>query len=449
MAPRVSVVTATYRRPLVLRAAIASVQAQDMPDWEHIIVGDGCTDDTEATVAAIADPRLRWHNLPANSGGQSAPNTAGMALARAPLVAFLNQDDLWFPDHLSAALAFHAETGAGLSVAPTLVLTDGSRAEGPPDPERDALAIEGWSWSRAWRPERFYIASCWVASRAVLDRVGPWAPASETRLSPSAEWLWRASRLGVPIALRPRVTVLCIHAGVRRGTYVARRSPEHERALAWLADGAATRARLFEIAALTQAADIETAREARPAGRLARVLSRLGLHPDAVRRLGQGLGKGRWVAQVFARGREAPLLAAETPVPTGPAAPPGLFAAGWHDPEPGGRWSSAALAELVLRAPGPGFVLDLTAWSLAPQRVVVLRDGRPAAEAALSADPATIRVALGAEGPLCIGLQAERLTRPSEALGSTDTRRLGVFLAAVRVMPAEDAAQAPPGPGRP
>jgi glycosyltransferase involved in cell wall biosynthesis len=446
MTPRVSIVTATYRRPLVLRAAMGSVLAQDMPEWEHIVVGDGCADDTEAVVRGFGDPRIRWHNLPANSGGQSAPNNAGVALARAPLVAFLNQDDLWFPDHLSTALAFHAETAAAISVSPMLVLADGSRAEGPPDPRRDVLRAEGWTKDRAWRPEVFYLASCWVASRAAIERVGPWADAAQTRLSPSAEWLWRASRRGVPVALRPRATVLCIHAAARRGTYVARRSPEHERALAWVTAGAETGAALFEIAAMWNGADALAARTARLPGRVNRWLSRRGLHPDAVRRALLRIGKGVWVQRVFARGRAAAALPAGTPVPAGSAAPPGLFAAGWHDAEPDGRWSRDAEAELILGAPGPGFVMEITARSLAPQRVSLSVDGRPAGEAMAGPEPSVFRLPLGSAGPLCVGLVVQHLLRPCDVTGGGDARRLGLFLQSLRLVPAApgDAAPAPP-----
>lgn len=74
-APRVSILTATDRRPLVLRHAIASVLAQDMPEWELIAVSDGCTDDTEAVVRGFADPRIRWMNLPAHSAGNRRRTT--------------------------------------------------------------------------------------------------------------------------------------------------------------------------------------------------------------------------------------------------------------------------------------------------------------------------------------------------------------------------------------
>ena len=72
--PLVSVVTATYNRSHVLRAAIASLLGQTLADWEQIVVDDACSDDTEQAIAAFADPRLRFVNLPVNIGEQSGPN---------------------------------------------------------------------------------------------------------------------------------------------------------------------------------------------------------------------------------------------------------------------------------------------------------------------------------------------------------------------------------------
>ena len=99
--PRVSVVTATYNRSHILRHSIASVIAQRLTDWELIVVGDACTDDTADVVASFDDPRIRYHALAANVGEQSGPNNEGVALARGEMIAFLNHDDLWLPDHLA------------------------------------------------------------------------------------------------------------------------------------------------------------------------------------------------------------------------------------------------------------------------------------------------------------------------------------------------------------
>ena len=81
------------------------------------MVGDGCTDDTEEIVRGFCDSRIRWLNLPSNSGGQSAPNNAGIDNSTAPYIAYLGHDDIWFPTHLESLLAKLDQTGADLAGA--------------------------------------------------------------------------------------------------------------------------------------------------------------------------------------------------------------------------------------------------------------------------------------------------------------------------------------------
>ena len=66
--PHVSIVIATYNRSNVLRFAIESVRAQTVADFELIVIGDACTDDTAAVVNGFGDPRIRFENLPRNIG---------------------------------------------------------------------------------------------------------------------------------------------------------------------------------------------------------------------------------------------------------------------------------------------------------------------------------------------------------------------------------------------
>ena len=68
--PRVSIITSTFNRSNVLRLAIASVRRSTFEDWELLVVGDHCTDDTEAVVSAFGDSRIRFFNLPQNHGEQ-------------------------------------------------------------------------------------------------------------------------------------------------------------------------------------------------------------------------------------------------------------------------------------------------------------------------------------------------------------------------------------------
>jgi glycosyltransferase involved in cell wall biosynthesis len=98
--PLVTVVTTTYNWPSVLRVAMESVLAQGFRDFEYLVVGDCCTDGTEALVASFKDPRIRWHNLAQNTGNQSGPNRVALEMARGRYIAYLNHDDIWFPNHL-------------------------------------------------------------------------------------------------------------------------------------------------------------------------------------------------------------------------------------------------------------------------------------------------------------------------------------------------------------
>src|SRR3954451_23971110 len=103
--PTVSIVVAAYNRSNVLELAIASALAQTCEDWEMLVVGDACTDDSKHVVKSFRDDRIGWAHLPVNHGNRSGPNNHGVERSTARYVAFLNQDDLWFPDHLERSLA--------------------------------------------------------------------------------------------------------------------------------------------------------------------------------------------------------------------------------------------------------------------------------------------------------------------------------------------------------
>src|SRR3954471_20793743 len=113
--PRVSVIIPTYNRSTVLPFAVHSVLGQTLGDFELLVVGDGCTDDTEQVVMAIKDPRVRWINLPSNTGHQSGPNNRGLQEARGEYIAYLGHDDLWLRHHLECATAKLDETGAAFA----------------------------------------------------------------------------------------------------------------------------------------------------------------------------------------------------------------------------------------------------------------------------------------------------------------------------------------------
>ena len=120
-APTVTVIIATYNRTHTLRHAVQSVCHSSSSDWELIVVGDGCTNDSAECVASFNDPRIRSVKLPDRTGNQSGPNNHGIALSRGKYVAFLNHDDLYLPNHLGASVAELERSGADLVWVPCAV----------------------------------------------------------------------------------------------------------------------------------------------------------------------------------------------------------------------------------------------------------------------------------------------------------------------------------------
>jgi Glycosyl transferase family 2 len=104
VSPQVSVICTARNAAVTIAATIESILAQDMPDWEMIIVDDGSTDDTVAVVSryARADPRIR---LVTTGGiGRGRALNRAIAEAKADLVANLDADDESHPCRLRCQL---------------------------------------------------------------------------------------------------------------------------------------------------------------------------------------------------------------------------------------------------------------------------------------------------------------------------------------------------------
>lgn len=205
--PRVSVVIATYDRPFNLALAIESVLGQSEPCHEIVVIGDRCNPETAEVLAGIAEPRLRYVNLPSRCGEQSIPNSVGMALATGDVIAFLNHDDLWLPDHLETALAALANPSVDLvTTAAAVFLTD---------PKNGAPMVGEISAGRRTLRDAFFHPhfwfepiSTWVVRTRVAHAIGPFSPAVTLyRMSPQ-NWLMRAWRAGVSYRDLSDVTVM-------------------------------------------------------------------------------------------------------------------------------------------------------------------------------------------------------------------------------------------------
>jgi glycosyltransferase involved in cell wall biosynthesis len=105
--PFCSVIIPTYNRIRTLPRAVASALAQDRNDFELLVVDDGSSDETASWVGGLNDPRIRFIRSDRNLGPSGARNL-GLDAAHAPIVAFLDSDDVYRPNRLSVPLAVFA-----------------------------------------------------------------------------------------------------------------------------------------------------------------------------------------------------------------------------------------------------------------------------------------------------------------------------------------------------
>lgn len=100
---------AAFNAEKFIQYALQSALNQTYQNFELIVIGDCCTDNTEQVVKSFNDPRVHWHNLPQNIGSQGIPNKEGLCRARGDYIAYLSHDDLWFPWHLETSLQYLTE----------------------------------------------------------------------------------------------------------------------------------------------------------------------------------------------------------------------------------------------------------------------------------------------------------------------------------------------------
>jgi len=96
--PLISIVIPLYNKERFIKETLDSVFNQSFTDYEIIIVNDGSTDSSVFIVNAIEDQRITV--LSNQNKGVSHARNFGISKANSDLIALLDGDDLWEPNHL-------------------------------------------------------------------------------------------------------------------------------------------------------------------------------------------------------------------------------------------------------------------------------------------------------------------------------------------------------------
>lgn len=103
--PQLSVIIPLYNKGFVITKTLESVLAQTFTDYEIIIIDDGSTDSSVEKVKQFNDSRIQLFQQK-NQGAATARNL-GIEKANCELIAFLDADDYWFPNHLAVLIELH------------------------------------------------------------------------------------------------------------------------------------------------------------------------------------------------------------------------------------------------------------------------------------------------------------------------------------------------------
>ena len=100
--PQVSVVVPTHNRASLIGQTLDSISRQTFRDYEVIVLDDGSTDETAQLVRRRGEP---YRYVYQEQQGAAAARNHALAEASAPLVAFLDSDDIWEPTFLADVTA--------------------------------------------------------------------------------------------------------------------------------------------------------------------------------------------------------------------------------------------------------------------------------------------------------------------------------------------------------
>ena len=176
---KIACIIPTYKRPEGLISAINSILAQECRDFVIVVIDDGA-----GLPALPHDPRLFAVSLSRNCGIAGLVRNVGIRLSRSEFIAFLDDDNVWTPDHLAVSVQA-LEQGADL-------IYTAVRRRRPDGSELDIL-------SRPFNRRQFSDESSFVDTNAIVLRrfVNPFfsrIPRPRT-MFPREDWefVWRIS----------------------------------------------------------------------------------------------------------------------------------------------------------------------------------------------------------------------------------------------------------------
>ena len=173
-APTITAVIALYNGAAYIQRALESILQQSLMPSEIIVVDDGSTDNGSEIVREVAERRFPVRIIVKENGGQGSARNLGVKSSTGGLIAFLDQDDAWYPNHLEELVKPFLENSPRLGWVYSdldqvdidwhMVCHDFLQTMPTQHPKRDIVAC--------LRQDMFILPSASLISRVAFDAVG-------------------------------------------------------------------------------------------------------------------------------------------------------------------------------------------------------------------------------------------------------------------------------------
>lgn len=104
--PKVSIIIPVYNGEKYLKEAIDSVIKQTYKNWELVLINDGCQDNSQKIIDEYVKKNKKISTFKQKNQGQSAARNFGVKKSSGEYVAFLDQDDRYYPHKLERLVSF-------------------------------------------------------------------------------------------------------------------------------------------------------------------------------------------------------------------------------------------------------------------------------------------------------------------------------------------------------
>lgn len=120
----VSVITPSYNQAAFLEQTIQSVLGQEYPHIEYMLIDGSSVDSSVEIIKKYADRLAYW--ISEKDSGQADAINKGFARAKGEILAWLNSDDYYLPNTISAALKCFEENPGVVMVYGDMLAVDGN-----------------------------------------------------------------------------------------------------------------------------------------------------------------------------------------------------------------------------------------------------------------------------------------------------------------------------------